>query len=123
MKKIQKILMVLCLFTSLFLIHSNLPAETESFISPKVNGFALKSKPAYYSPDNLYEYINGAADLYLNFHFKKLSVFEYRNKKKGSITVDIYEHKDINNGFGIYCSEKPSDGPFLKIGTEGYYEH
>ena len=118
----RKSILLILVLNLVFVSGLMLFGETQEIKSPEIKGFTLKGKPSYYTPDNLYEYINGAADLYLNFKFKKLSVFEYRNKSKGAITVDIYEHKDINNGFGIYCSEKPSDGNFLNIGTEGYYE-
>ncbi len=122
---LKKLIGIFCVSLSIILIlmNTSLFGGTQASIqSPEIQGFSLKGKPMTYTPDTLYEYINGAADLYLNYHFKKLTVFEYRNKEKGSITVDIYEHKDMNNGFGIYCSEKPRKGNFMKIGTEGYYE-
>lgn len=122
MFKLTKIIVFILLLQVSFGTSLRLYGNSPELLSLEVPGFTLKSKPAHYSADNLYEYINGAADLYLNYFFNKLSVFEYRNKQKGSITIDIYEHKDINNGFGIYSSEKPSEGDFLKIGTEGYYE-
>lgn len=89
---------------------------------PQLKGWTQKGNPAEYTPDNLYEYINGAADVFLSYDFVKLAVLGYENTQKASFTVDIYHHSSNINGFGIYSQEKPQKGPFITIGTQGYYE-
>lgn len=89
---------------------------------PELAGWQKEGVPDIYTPDNLFEYINGAAEVYLGYSFEKLATLTYKNKKNQSLTVDIYRHKNQNNGFGIYSQEKPAIGEFLTIGTQGYYE-
>ena len=91
-------------------------------IFPEIEGWIKKGKPQVYLPDNLFEYINGAAEIYLSYDFIRLISLSYESKKKQSIIVDIYKHSNLNNTFGIYCQEKPLKGNFLNIGTQGYYE-
>jgi hypothetical protein len=81
-----------------------------------------KGKPDMYTPDNLYEYINGAAEIFLSYDFQQLAAITYENPKKHSITIDVYRHSDARNGFGIYSQEKPTKGDFLQVGAQGYYE-
>jgi len=69
--------------------------------------------PKTYTPDTLYEYIDGAADVFLSFDFQKLASLTYENHSKSTITVDIYRHNSERNGFGIYSQEKPQQGNFL----------
>lgn len=88
----------------------------------KIGGFSFDGEIERYTPDTLFEYINGGADLFLNFEFVKLNSLRYKNEKGAEITVDIYIHSDLPNGFGIYTQEKPEEGNFIKIGSEGYYE-
>lgn len=87
-----------------------------------MNGWTLKGNIDTYTPDNLYEYIDGAADVFLSYDFQELAAASFESKSKGSFTIDIYRHGDIKNGFGIYCQEKPTKGPFISIGAQGYYE-
>jgi len=89
---------------------------------PRLEGWEPKGNPDIYTPDNLFEYINGAADVYLSYDFQTLATLTFENNKKGSFTVEIYRHSNPKNGFGIYTQEKPRTGPFLAIGTQGYYE-
>jgi len=75
-----------------------------------------------FTPDNLYDYINGAADLYLTYDFKELQVVEYVRDDKASVIIEIYRHGSPTNAFGIYSQERLTNADFLDIGSQGYYE-
>lgn len=91
-------------------------------IFPELADFQKKGNPEEYHPDNLFEYINGAAEVFLSYDFEKLVTLSYKNKLNQSLTIDVYRHSNINNGFGIYSQEKPLKGNFISIGSQGYYE-
>lgn len=113
------------LITCCFLMTAG-PGETDrqtlNGIFPEISGFQKKGTPEIYEPANLYEYINGAAEVYLSYDFQELTTLSYDNKNNQSITIDIYRHSNPETGFGIYSQEKPADGDFIEIGTQGYYE-
>ena len=60
---------------------------------------------SFYEPDNLYEYIDGGADVFLLYDFQRLL---HQNFKagKGEITADIYDMGKAENAFGIYSAER-----------------
>jgi hypothetical protein len=89
-------------------------------LMPDVPGWKKAGQADVYQPANLYEYINGAAELYLNFGFEELAVQNYENGKKMEITVEVYRHRDATHAFGIYSQEKPPQGPFQAVGAQGY---
>jgi hypothetical protein len=91
-------------------------------IFPTLEGWTQKGKPDVYTPDNLFEYIDGAAEVFLSYDFQALATLTYENREKNSFTVDVYRHSSDRNGFGIYSSEKPQKGNFIPMGTQGYYE-
>ena len=121
MKKITFLFIILpgCFLITTFLNGASKGMET---FFPQLKGWEPKGNPEIYTPDNLYEYINGAADVYLNYDFQKLATTTFENSQRNSFTVDIYRHNNPKNGFGIYTQEKPQKGPFLPIGAQGYYE-
>jgi hypothetical protein len=41
---------------------------------PEVDSWIMAEKPESYYPENLFEYINGAAEIYLAYEFKELIV-------------------------------------------------
>jgi hypothetical protein len=91
------------------------------FEFPPVDGWTLAGQPQVFSPDALYEYIDGGADLYLKYEFQELQVAEYR-KDKASVTVEVYRHREARQAFGIYSQERLPSADFVVLGTQGYYE-
>jgi len=104
----------------LFLRAPALEGKTVDF--PQMSGWKQDGKTQVFSPRTLYEYINGAADLYLAYEFQDLHVAEYRGEKKAGVTVEVYRHKDPTQAFGIYSQERLANAKFLNIGAQGYHE-
>lgn len=91
-----------------------------SFVSAPLPGKASpEDAPAYYKPDSLYQYIDGAADVYLLYDFRLLL---HQNFRSGSaeVTADIYDMGKPEDAFGIYAAERSARYKFLPIGIEGY---
>jgi hypothetical protein len=113
------IILVNCLIAT---ASSSSGKEDMTGIFPEIQGMSKIREPEIYTPHNLYEYINGAAELYLSYDFRELATLTYENPKEQSLTIEIYRHSNSPNGFGIYSQERPQSGDFLNIGTQGYYE-
>jgi len=62
----------------------------------------LKGEPEVYVGDDLFLYINGGADIYQEYGFKKASSVEYEKKGAGRISVEIYYMDDPISAFGIF---------------------
>ncbi|MBN2420606.1 MAG: hypothetical protein JXL81_14550 [Deltaproteobacteria bacterium] len=84
---------------------------------PRVKGWTANGDVITYKPSNLWEYIDGAANLYLAYDFKMLKLQEFQNGDT-VVTVEIYDMGSPINAFGIYSSERPDDTGLLQIGTE-----
>lgn len=82
-------------------------------------GARLAEGPVFYSPENLYEYINGGAEAFIGYDFVALAHAVYQ-KGDAEITVDVYDMGRPDNAFGIYTSERSPDYSFTSIGAEGY---
>ena len=89
---------------------------------PDISGWTKNGDPAVYGPENLYEYIDGAAENFLNYDFQELAMLTYEDRQKHTLTVEIYRHRSPETAFGIYSSEKPLKGNYFPVGTQGYYE-
>ena len=96
--------------------------EAKDFKFPEITGWKQSGEIQTFSPKDLYEYIDGAADLYLSYDFQELKVAEYQNEKKASVIIEVYRHKTPIYAFGIYSQERLSDANFLDIGAQGYSE-
>ncbi len=96
--------------------------EAKDFKFPEMPGWNQSGEIQTFLPKTLYEYINGAADLYLSYNFEELKVTEYVNDRKASVIVDVYRHATRTDAFGIYSQERIPHAKYLDIGVQGYYE-
>jgi hypothetical protein len=106
------------LFTFLLVILSGLLFAQEINM-PELKGFKKVTNYPVYLPENLWDFINGAADTYLALGFVDLHVAEYK-KSKNVIKLEIYKHSDNTMAFGIYSSERSPSFRFLNLGSQGY---
>lgn len=121
-RKIQ--LLVILTFCCLLIQATYIRADSDiKKYFPDIKGFSKTGEIETYQPGNLYEIINGAADMYLNYEFRELAVLTYKKPSEQSLTIEIYRHENPDYAFGIYSQERSGRiGNFIKIGTEGYYE-
>ncbi len=89
---------------------------------PQVPGFKLTPGEKVYTSDNLFEIIDGAADLFLTYGFEELHTAEYSAPGIEYIRVEVYRHSSQANAFGMYAQERPEETRFLPIGGQGYLE-
>lgn len=107
----------------LFLQFAGTTAILAQTTFPEIGGWTGATEIKVYNSDNLWEYIDGAADYYLNYGFLNLEAREYNRTEDEYIKVEIYDHQNAINAFGIYAYERTPDAEFLEIGAEGYMIH
>jgi hypothetical protein len=94
-------------------------ASSQEITFPELDGFKKITKYPVFLPENLWDFINGAADNYLALGFVDLHVAEYK-KGKDVIKLEIYRHRDHTMAFGIYASERSPTYRFMNLGSQGY---
>jgi hypothetical protein len=90
---------------------------------PDVVSWKIPEAPQDYLPETLFEYINGAAEIYLSYNFKELTVGQYeKGDSNASLILEIYDMGNKKNSFGIYSAERYPDSQFISLGNQGYLE-
>lgn len=84
-----------------------------------------RSKVETYTADNLYEKIDGRAELYISYDVVGLICTSYRQAEKGGegkfVDVFVYDMGSPQNAFGIYSYERVAGiGKPIKLGNGGY---
>ena len=86
-----------------------------------LTGWEMVSQPENYGPENLWDYINGQAEFYLNYGFLRVDTAEYRAQSGApSVVVEIYQMASAEEAFGIYAAERNPDDRAIEMGSGGY---
>lgn len=71
-------------------------------------GWALSSKKLHFVKDGLFNYIDGAAELFMEFGFNDLNVYEY-GKDKDTLTLEVYSMESPESALGFYLMKCGKD--------------
>jgi len=93
---------------AVFSKNSQIPIEAQEQLLPKSDEFQewqLKEKVSHYNQESLYGYINGGAEIFLQYDFKHLTQAIYSRNVQGSeqeIIIEIYTMATPLDAFGIF---------------------
>ncbi|MFW6159649.1 MAG: DUF6599 family protein, partial [Acidobacteriota bacterium] len=124
MGKKETLVLLWIFFMGTYLFSGNMEKEAElDSILPYPEGWQVSGEALRFHPENLFEYINGAAEIYLSYNFQELITAEYKEEEsQASVSVEIYDMGSTENAFGIYSAERFMDSNFIPIGLQGYIE-
>ena len=96
-------------------------------------GWQLDGRVETYDPSNLYEKINGAAEQYLSFGFRRLDYLTLA-KDQHFLTIEVYDQGEFGNTLGLFSAQRDAsrkvttrpDGVYFystSVGAIGGYEN
>lgn len=96
-------------------------ADVKEILPPRSSGgeWRLAGDNYSYLPDTLYNYINGAADLFISYGFVSLTGGRYHPgpDRRVILTVDVYDMGKRLNAFGVFQSKRDPELRPLTIGA------
>jgi hypothetical protein len=69
----------------------------------KIDGWKKAGPPDLYTPENLSNYIDGGAELYLSYNFKNALSLKYKDSADNEIAVDIFDMATSYDAFGVFA--------------------
>jgi len=118
----QKLLLIyIAFFVSLTLFAQS--HKEAKLLLPDVkedNNWRIKDSVEVYSGDDLFMYINGGADIYLEYGFEEVATCKFLNNAAKYIHIDIYRMKDDPAAYGIFTLNSTSKGKPLEIGAGSF---
>lgn len=91
-------------------IMTNISAQTElhTLLPEKVNDWKA-SKDLQFTPESLYDYINGGAELYISYNFKNVLSRTYKNSNDEEIQVEIFDMQKPENAYGVFSQQREEE--------------
>lgn len=95
-------------------IAALLPTETDL-----PGGWKVADTLRVFTGRELYDYINGGADLFLEYGFEEVAAGEYLTPGGKTIFINIYRMRDSDAAFGIFSVTRRVEYLPVEIGTMG----
>jgi len=91
-------------------------------VFPQILGWKITQDDPVYDVNNLWDIIDGAADLYLEYNFIDLHIARYIRTDGIEVRVELYRHDSDADAFGMYSQERDTGYNFIQIGVQGYLQ-
>ena len=90
-----------------------------------VEGWARDGEPQEYEGEELYTYIDGGAEIYQEYGFRRVIIQDYKNAKGKSVSLEIFEMESPAAAFGMFSFKRSGSGKTITLGAgaelEAYY--
>ena len=90
-----------------------------------VPGWTKDGGPQEYKGDDLYTYIDGGAEIYQEYGFRRVIVQDYENPRGKSVSLEIFEMETPAAAFGMFTFKRSGRGKSVALGAgaelETYY--
>ena len=91
----------------------------DELLPTQMAGWRASQEDRTYTRDTLYEYMDGAAEIYLAYDFDRLLVREYLRESGPRIAAEIYRTSSSADAHGIFSHD--TDGEETTVGQEAIY--
>jgi hypothetical protein len=84
----------------------------------EVQGWRAVADPSPYNTKTIFQYMDGAAELYLAFNFRDLKTTRLEKSGKPSIVVEVYEMGSPEDAYGVFTFEQQDPEVGIGQGSE-----
>jgi hypothetical protein len=80
--------------------------DLTSLLPDDIGGWRTAGDDQAFTPENLFDYINGGAELYLSYGFNQVLSRTYSNPDRPDIIADIFDMGSSQNAFGVFSHSR-----------------
>ncbi len=85
-------------------------------------GWTKDGSPQEFAGEELYAYIDGGAEIYQEYGFRRVIVQDYRNITGKSVSLEIFEMETPEAAYGIFSFKRSGKGKSVPLGSGGELE-
>lgn len=86
----------------------------------EVDGWKAQEKDRLYDPETIFDYIDGAGEVYRSYNFRHLLVRRYTKAGKPDIVADIFDMGTSKDAFGVFTHDL--EGEDAGVGQGATYQ-
>jgi hypothetical protein len=108
----------------IFMVAEIVEGEEKEKMNPEISlpseaaGWRWDEKELKYNSRTLFDYIDGAAELYLAYGFQNLTVRRFDKSNRPPITIELYEMASSEDAYGVFSFERQDETIGVGQGSE-----
>ncbi len=111
-------LTLISLFPLVAMAQEKSKTEQETVFPADVSGWKWDGKENHYNRKTIFDYIDGAGELYIAYNFNGVKVRRYEKPGQPPITAEIFDMASSGDAFGVFSFERQDDEAGIGQGSE-----
>jgi hypothetical protein len=92
--------------------------ELHQLVPAEVNGWEAAGEGTVYDRDTLFDYIDGGAELYLAYGFRRMLAARFERNGHPAIVADVFDMGSSEDAFGVFSAERQDPEAGIGQGSE-----
>lgn len=113
------VLLVLLSLTGCAVRVGDTSMNLNKFLPSRVEGWEIIEDDNIYTRETIFDYMNGAGEIYLGYDFQRLFISSFVKDSSPSIAVEIYQMASSEDAYGIFTHDM--DGTEVNLGQGAIY--
>lgn len=101
-------------------IYQENPVDLNSLLPKEILGWMAAGEDEYYVPETIFDYIDGAGEVFRAYNFQRLLARRYKKEGKPDLIVDLFDMGSSKDAFGVFTHDL--EGENLGIGRGSTYK-
>ena len=97
---------------------ANPTSDLATLLPDTLEGWTVTEEDQIYDRDNLYDYINGGAELYLSYGFQKVINRLYSAPKQPDILLDLFDMGTSEDAYGVFSHSREIEDTAFGQGSQ-----
>ena len=91
---------------------------TLMLLPESVSGWIRQEAPVTYDRETIFDYINGAGEVYRSYAFRDVLVARYEKPDDGAVTVELFDMGSAEDAFGVFSFAREEEVAGIGSGYE-----
>jgi len=83
----------------------DLMTTLQTLLPREINGWKAVEKDEFYDPQTIFDYINGAGEVYRSYNFKFLLARRFSKTGQPDLVVDLFDMATSEDAFGVFTHD------------------
>jgi hypothetical protein len=92
--------------------------ELSALVPGSIGDWTPQGDDATYDRDTIFEYMNGAGEVYLSFAYTRMFVRRFTNPAQDELTVEVYDMGNPSDAYGIFSRARAEADVGIGQGSE-----
>ena len=93
-------------------------ATMEKLAPQEVNGWTMSEKPEVFDGRTIFDYIDGAGEVYLAYNLAEAMVFHYSKPDNPDVTAEVFDMGSSEDAYGVFSHTREEEASGIGQGYE-----